>query len=358
MVAALSSSFLYLLYFRGGRLIYLFNQGESGLWIDEGDRIRNGEIMYRDFFEFVAPGLPHLNALLVIVFGPDASVFGFASVVMGSALTLAVHGLSFSPTRLSWSSLPALVFISVVYPAYNVGNHKWPSLLCVLLALLAIVRHRHPSTLDTSLAGFLLGLSTLFTQDLGAGAATGVLLSLKSRRERLPALQLVKMAGVFLVVVAVPIAYFVHRAALSTIVDQLLIFPLTQYRIANGWGIGLGYFRPEHLPRVVLQILLTTGGVAAALAGVLRRLPVAEGARLDAEAARVVSGAGLGLLAFSSFRGVFEPTGLAARCTVLLPLVCSLPALLRGRLPAFAGSAGRRLRLRRTWAACQAAVAR
>ena len=78
-VAAMTAAFLYVVFFRAGILIYPFPSGSNGVFFDEAHRILAGEVMYRDFFEFVGPGTAYLNALVLLACGPRIAALGTQS---------------------------------------------------------------------------------------------------------------------------------------------------------------------------------------------------------------------------------------------------------------------------------------
>src|SRR5262249_53200273 len=80
--------------FRGTTPIWLFNQGESGVWLDEATAVLDGQVMYRDFFEFVAPGVVYADALMLSIVGRSAFAAQLIPVFVGAILALLVWRIS------------------------------------------------------------------------------------------------------------------------------------------------------------------------------------------------------------------------------------------------------------------------
>ena len=170
-VAILSAAFLVPCFFRGTTPLHLLSPVEGGVWVDEAERVLAGEVMYRDFFEFIPPGIVYLNAAALAVFGRRTATLGVLHVALGVALALVVHALSIRLIASRWRFLPAASFLVLLYVSYSPGNHKWPALLCGIAALVVLVDSARPRA--SFGAGLLLGASALFTLDFGAGLAGG-----------------------------------------------------------------------------------------------------------------------------------------------------------------------------------------
>src|SRR5690349_20834181 len=69
IVIAGTAALLYLSNFRGLTPIWAFSQNEGGIWLDEAAQMLNGQLIYRDFFEFLGPGVMSFNAGVFFIFG-------------------------------------------------------------------------------------------------------------------------------------------------------------------------------------------------------------------------------------------------------------------------------------------------
>jgi hypothetical protein len=320
-VAAASGLVLFLILFRGATPIFPFDIGSNGVFFDQAARVLAGEVMYRDFFEFVGPGVVYLHALVLFVAGPTIGALTAAMVLQGALLAVLAHALASRVCGRGWRLLPPAAFVALVYAPYVLGDHKWPALACALAGLALLARAPRTAAL-TFAGGCLVGGSAVFTQDLGAGVTAGVTLYCALRRARhLPALILGSATPV-----AVAFAYFSWKAGAGTVLYDWLLYPLQRYPELNQSYMDL-VPSLRTLPRELAQVTMAAAGVAgavASLAALRRTRPPAP----DADAAGLVSAAGLGMMAAMGHRGLY-PMGLAIQSCLLLPVLAR--SLERGR---------------------------
>src|SRR6185312_15058339 len=69
-VFALAILFLYLANFRDGIFVWQLSQQEGGTHVDEAFQILHGQLIYRDFFEMLAPGIFYVDAFFLWLLGP------------------------------------------------------------------------------------------------------------------------------------------------------------------------------------------------------------------------------------------------------------------------------------------------
>jgi hypothetical protein len=170
-VAAVSALYLYLVTHRQGAFIYLLHKASTGAWVDEAARVLDGELMYRDFSEAIAPGVVYLNALALGTLGRNLGALAALGILIGCGLALALHDLSARLAPRPWRLIPPALFVGLAYPANDFGGHRWPALLLGLLGLGVLVRGR--SAPRAAAAGLLFGLASLFTPAAGLGIAAG-----------------------------------------------------------------------------------------------------------------------------------------------------------------------------------------
>lgn len=304
-VAAVAAGFLYLVLFRGSVPLFPFTAGTNGVFLDEGLRILRGELPYRDFFEFVAPGNAFLNAGIMALLGPRVAVLTAAFVLQGALLAALLHAQAARLARPPWRLLPPLAFVVLAYAPYTLGDHKWPALGFVLAGLLVL--GGGPLGRGRALGGgLLLGTSPLFTQDLGAGACAGALLHFAGAHSRSRMASLVLGCGL---PGLVALGVLATQADLATILHDSLLFPAIRYPEFNRFYVSAG-LSLRTLPREAAQLVLSGAGLLAALP-LLRR---------DAEPrARLVAFVGLGVLLATLHRGLY-PAALAVQTSLLAPL--------------------------------------
>jgi 4-amino-4-deoxy-L-arabinose transferase-like glycosyltransferase len=114
---------------------------DESYFLYEARRIREGQVMYRDFFQFVTPGAWYLMAALYGLFGTN---------IVTARISMAVlHGLTavlfYSSGRLvgvrrSLSLLPPLAYVALCQPAWPYASPHWFSTFMTALLLLATLR--------------------------------------------------------------------------------------------------------------------------------------------------------------------------------------------------------------------------
>ena len=121
-VAAAVAVLLYLVFFRAGTFVFPFPTGSNGVFFDEAWRIVSGQVMYRDFFEFVGPGTAHLNAAVLWLFGPRVAALGYAAVGIGVFVALLLHELAARLAPRPWRVLAPLAEIApdLVHPVTGI----------------------------------------------------------------------------------------------------------------------------------------------------------------------------------------------------------------------------------------------
>jgi hypothetical protein len=305
-VAAGSLLLLWLLFFRHGLLIFPFTGGTNGVFLDQAVRVLAGEVMYRDFFEFVMPGTTYLYAGVFGLLGPTTRALGWALLVQGALLAALMHALASRVAGQGWRLLPPAALVTLAYAPGTLGDHKWPALAAGLSGLLVLTGGALSAGRALA-AGLLLGASVTFTQDLGLGLAAGALAGLALSRPVAPAL-LALAAGCAALPLLVA-AGFALLAGFSTMLQDCVVFPLTRYREFNVFSLRLATSL-RTLPRELAQLLLAAAGLWGALLTLRReRRP----------AAAPLAGAGLGMLLATLHRGLF-PAALAIQASLLLPL--------------------------------------
>ncbi len=325
--------------FKDGTPIYVFHQNAGGVWLDEGYRVANGDAMYRDFFQYLVPGLVHLNAGLILSFGATIAPFNWAVIGIGTVLALQIHASCGTSGR-PWRFLAPWFFLVCVYASGEIGSHKWPALVCALTALALLPRREH-RPLRYLMSGAAAGFAVLFTQDFGVGTALGILAYVFTVREaganhagefRVKALLL--LAGIASPTV-LALGWFGTQAGFHTIFYDWVVFPWVQYRHYARFFVLIDW-RDFVQPTRALQLLIPALGLigsALFLAGRPRSL-WARLTRPEKDDMRLFALVGLCLIMGTAHRGIF-PQGIADRSVLLAILAFKLLGLMtRTRRPA------------------------
>jgi hypothetical protein len=298
---------IYLINFRDGIFIWSLSQQEGGLWIDEAYRMINGELIYRDFFDFLGPGVTFLNYLFLWLLGPTTTSVGLMVVTLGAAIAAAVYAVSSAMLSHPWRLVPTAIFVGLNYAVYSPGNHKWPTVLLCSLGILAVLRTR--SRLRCWISGVIFGCATWCTQDYGVCAAFGMGLSLwllhgRERGADPWAFVLGYGATMLTVFVALGLA-----AGFRAVWYDLFLFLFEQYGTLHLFAIGFGGM--ENLPIWLSSFGLGMLGLVYAIIGVIRRFW-----KSDDPSVVILALSGAGLL-FGGFVHPIEPIQIGVRAVPL-----------------------------------------
>jgi hypothetical protein len=145
--------------------------GDQQLFWTNALRMLQGELIYRDFYEFTPPGADVLYLSAFKLLGARLWVPNAVVLLIGTTLT----GLCFRLARSIMRAAPAMLAAGLVLiPDYSYwldATHHWFSVFSVLGAAAALMPGRTRSRI--LIAGALCGLASFFTQTRGVAAAAG-----------------------------------------------------------------------------------------------------------------------------------------------------------------------------------------
>ena len=213
-------------------------------------RILNGEMLYRDFFEFWMPGTFYLLALVFKLFGQGLLVI--RSFIFFNFLTIfvLVFLIGRKINQSSWGgALSLAVFVCASGAAAL--NHNWLGLLFVCLGVWGLLYLRE-SWVKLAMIGLITGLTIGFNQWQGTAMFIAVSLTLLkigaapvSGPPLCPAWNLnlkefKKFVIYALSTTLIPLfwcLYFWQQSTLNEMLYATIIFPLTRYHEGNihGW---------------------------------------------------------------------------------------------------------------------------
>ena len=122
----------------------------SIIHVDEGQlvaiasRLLHGEVLYRDVYTGIFPGLYYTTAALFSIFGSDVRVTRLAQVAVNVATALCLWLLGRRVMAPGWAALAPLfygVLVIVGFPGLTMFNYSPLSLAFALFALLCLLRH-------------------------------------------------------------------------------------------------------------------------------------------------------------------------------------------------------------------------
>jgi hypothetical protein len=269
---------------------------DESVHLYEAKRVLDGEVLYRDVFNFITPGWFYLMASLFWLFGTSIETARTAMAAMhGAAMVfIYVSGRRLGIRRgLAW--LPPLGYLVICQSAWLIVSQHWVStLLCA--ALLCVCTGRTPGRVAWAVrAGVVLGLLISVQQQRGAFMAGGVaawLLAdavLRRRYAAAPAAaafvrEAAALAAGALLVVGVFLAVATARAGPQAGWYALVTFPLFNYRSEMHCPWGDVNLMTAWNARFTFPLVLKY--LPAALLPSAARLVVLWGTRRDLAAAR------------------------------------------------------------------------
>jgi hypothetical protein len=234
---------------------FLLPHTPLALWGDQlgfatkGVRILQGELPYRDFFEFLTPGTDLVYALLFRCAGISLAI---PNLTMAALAAATVWMLTWIARRLQQPSmftiLPATLMIGLVLYGSLDATHHWFSTVLIMAA--ACVMLGRTSSFRIATSGALIGLATSSTQTKGVAVAVGIVVflfcqaKLKKPNATLGNQSSVKASRqclIFfasaLVIFALINGPFILAAGPNRWIDQVLIFPVRYFGSvsANNW---------------------------------------------------------------------------------------------------------------------------
>ena len=232
--------------------LFLFSQLKSpanlydeGLVLVNAERIRHGELPYRDFWTMYGPGYFYALAALFSIVEPTMLAARLFDTLLRFLLTIEVYLLARHMTS-RWVAFVPFAFVTFWLGTIRFYSYPaFPATAAILLAALALARDLRTGRGRWLFAtGLALGLTALLRLDFGGYAAFGFGLAValyelrrasdeglprKARLMPVVRAELVIAAGALLV--ALPLyAYLTAAAGLATIYDDLVAFPATVFR--------------------------------------------------------------------------------------------------------------------------------
>lgn len=217
--------------------------GDYLLYLAPAQRMYEGELIYRDFFEFIGPGLTLVNLSFFKLFGLRPWVPNLLMVLLGAGLVwvgIAIARKLMNP----WIALlPSTLFlIDARYDLSDPGHH-WYSSLAALAAVAVLIPRRTLPRI--AVAGCLCGLSACFTQTRGLAAAVGFIVFLWWESRQLQTgwrkffLNTAWFSAGFVAALLLVNGYFIWQAGPARFFWCTVVYVLTYYRKQADWNTFL-----------------------------------------------------------------------------------------------------------------------
>ena len=301
---------------------YLQWLGDEGVLLHGAARILRGEVLYRDFFEFLAPGGFLIVATWMKLFGA-----GFASVrVLALGVIAAIAALLYATARLSSENRPLAALLAIAWTVCSQGvwtviGHHWLTTAASMASAAGLLWAVDGAARRGAAfaAGLGAGTAAMVVQTRGAlvcVAVLAVLSTLPGARGRLVS----AVAGIAVVPTAM-ILYLATRGALAPALDDAILYPARHYAGIQPVPFGSWVSQQTWALVVLYPVTFVLAGVVL----VLTRAAIWREPRFRASLALAIVGLG----------GTY-PRPDATHITFTVPLACPLFALvatdLRDRL--------------------------
>jgi hypothetical protein len=224
----------------------IFSEKDHLIYTHNALRMLDGEVIFRDFFQFIVPGSEVVYLLFFSLFGIKFWVLNLVVLLLnvGTAWLMLEIGKKVLSGFAAY--LPPLIYLAFGARWLGLeGSHRWFCVLFVLLAVYLLCSERSPIRLV--LAGLSLGLATCFTQTTGvlAFAGTAAFLSFEKWKEgeslRTIATPLFYLSIPFLAISSGFVWVFASMAGFAAYWDQTVVF-LSQNAPGDIWNNTGAFF--------------------------------------------------------------------------------------------------------------------
>jgi hypothetical protein len=222
----------------------IFSETDQLIFIHEGTRLLQGDVMYRDFFQFTFPGAQAFYAVVLSVFGEQYWVLPASVIVLSAVLAALCLKLSRAAIGGWIYLLPPAIFVFFGLRWFGLdGSHRMFSPVFLLLAAWVLIRGNRLR--NYAFAGIFCAAASFFTQQRGVAAIAAFLLFLileaimgeydwKAALKRSAVI-----IAAFLVTLAALLSYFIFAAGPAEFVQATIEYPLKYYKYApaNNYGV-------------------------------------------------------------------------------------------------------------------------
>jgi hypothetical protein len=223
-------------------------------------RMVHGQVLYRDFFELVTPGIDLLYAAAFRLFGIHAWIMQAWSVVLGLAIFCVITLIARRMLRGPLILLPGLLFLVFDFNLALDPTHHWYSTLFALAAVAVLAGGASAQRILAS--GALCGIAALFTQTQGVLTFVALiiyLIWLKRSEASTPALlpRLAALAVPFALILFCVLGYYIHEAGFHTLFFDLVLFA-PRYMSSSDFNSPQTYLHqipPLHTPADLVRLI-------------------------------------------------------------------------------------------------------
>lgn len=211
---------------------------DEGMLASTAFNISQGQVLYRDVFEFWTPLSVYITASAFSLFGVTVFTLRTLAAVLLILNTICVYYLLRHICRKKlFILLNLLAFIGITYSFVEM-NHHWLGMLFLFLTLIAFEKLIKVKSLAwAAWSGFGISLTFLSVQLEGViaiGSCLAVLLLWFKPVTKSNIKIWLVLVGVSVVPILTTILYFATQNGLYQLVYSTVVFPVTQYRSVNG----------------------------------------------------------------------------------------------------------------------------
>jgi hypothetical protein len=265
----------------------VYSMGDEGILLNGAVRMLHGEVLYKNFFEFLPPGGFLITAFWVSLAGDSF----FSARFLDLLVTIGVTGLTFLATRKATQNAWFSAIIIIAWaaasqgPLINLPSHHWFTTLFSMIgfwAALARLQRLQHVLRWAFLAGAAEGIAVMVTPTCGALAwlAAASFFLRQGPKECLAYLSASALAPMFL------LAYLIAHNDLAFAYADCIRFPAAHYASIQGVPFGFGA-NPQNYP---LFYLFPVAGLLTVLVCILNGRSCLRDQRLHLCVAFAVAG--------------------------------------------------------------------
>lgn len=187
--------YLYANLFVSVKTPFLLGGDQVYFWMG-AQRILDGQVAYRDFFQMTPPGTDLIYLAFFKVLGSNLWVPNIVVIALGVLMGCVCFSLSRQFFKAPQAALTTGLFLVLIYGKALNATHHWFAVLLVLAAVR--INMKQITETRVAISGALLGLAAFFNQVHGGAALLGfaVFLLLRSKRNGLAAIKAVREVAV------------------------------------------------------------------------------------------------------------------------------------------------------------------
>ncbi len=216
------------------------------LQVSSGLRLFQGELIYRDFFEFITPGTALVHFFLFKLFGVHYWIPNMLAIALGLGLAWVGIAIARKVLQPNLALLPSAAFLVAARGSLSNPVHHWYSMFLALLAILVLLGGG--TVRRIAVAGVLCGLSASFTQTRGLAACIGIVIWLiwDARRQHSENGVLFKRLSIFTVSTVLGFmavnSYFIWKAGVAQFFWCTVVFVLKYYPKEADWNTFQSFY--------------------------------------------------------------------------------------------------------------------